>query len=434
MVGNSDPAFLAARQAALEAYVERLARHPKLGTSLDLFVFLDANEAGLEAAKTYIEEAAAEGVDSLLERGMDTLSSLVRGGAGGGSGGAPPLDVRADPAYVAMAGAHSAVGARLGGACAAGGAAASAGGATCAALTDFAKAAIALGELERRCGGVIAGARASVAAARRAAEAHASLLGGLPSAEQAAAAAAAVRAAAAGAAGAAGGGEAALVAAARASAPPAADSAAAAAFNAHSKHLAAGGDSSISGMFETDFNDPYSALAAANVSREALASAGGGSGGGSGGALGAAPPGSAAAASLLATAGGSVRTTADLLLICGNALLECSALARRHGEGAPAAFLHALRLEQTRTSDVSEAVARREDACGRAVEANAHLQRKRNAALALKAGDKDYAARARECQAAVDKAEAALKARKEELGKITEVLKVRVWGRSAGAA
>ena len=60
VVNNSDPEFVRARQTALEVYLERVARHPRMGTSLDLIVFLDANESGLEAAKQYIEDYLTE--------------------------------------------------------------------------------------------------------------------------------------------------------------------------------------------------------------------------------------------------------------------------------------------------------------------------------------------------------------------------------------
>jgi len=81
VVNNSDPEFLRARQAALENYLDKVARHPRMGTSLDLLVFLDANEAGLEAAKTYIEAVGEEEKASLLERASEAVGGLVsRGG------------------------------------------------------------------------------------------------------------------------------------------------------------------------------------------------------------------------------------------------------------------------------------------------------------------------------------------------------------------
>lgn len=49
MVGNSDDAFIAARCAALTTYVDKVAHHHALSASLDLLVFLDASDAGLEA-------------------------------------------------------------------------------------------------------------------------------------------------------------------------------------------------------------------------------------------------------------------------------------------------------------------------------------------------------------------------------------------------
>jgi hypothetical protein len=58
VVGNTDEAFVAQRMRELEAYMGKVAHHPSLSQSLDLLVFLDASDAGLEAAKCYIEAGA----------------------------------------------------------------------------------------------------------------------------------------------------------------------------------------------------------------------------------------------------------------------------------------------------------------------------------------------------------------------------------------
>lgn len=48
VLGNADEAFIAERMAGLGAYIDKVAHHPVLGASLDLLVFLDGSEAGLE--------------------------------------------------------------------------------------------------------------------------------------------------------------------------------------------------------------------------------------------------------------------------------------------------------------------------------------------------------------------------------------------------
>lgn len=46
-----DETFVAGRAAALESYINKVVIHPALTQSLDLLVFLDASDAGLEAAR-----------------------------------------------------------------------------------------------------------------------------------------------------------------------------------------------------------------------------------------------------------------------------------------------------------------------------------------------------------------------------------------------
>jgi hypothetical protein len=379
LVMNTDPEFVAARQAALEVYVEKVARHPRLGTSLDLLVFLDASDPGLEAAKSYIEAAAAESEDSLLDRGVDAAKALL----GGGGGGVHEAELRPDDGYLADAAAHGVAFARLEKVVRSGEAAHAAGGASAAALTELGKAMMALGETERRYGGVVAATRASV-------------LSGV-------AANAAFDAAAGG-----GGG-------ALAALPPApkVDAAAAAAFNAHNAKLAAQADGSIEGMFTADFSDPYSSVAAANAPR-------------------AAPPKGGEAATItsgrlgttLSLSGSAAATVGDVLLASGGVLLEEAALWKSQLKSFGDAFHGPLRAEGDFARGLDEALARRADAVARVVDASAQLARRKNALLGLRPGAGDYHTKVGEAQAAVEKAETAVAARRSELETMTAVLKV----------
>jgi hypothetical protein len=69
LVGNNDENFTKERANALEVYVDKLAHHPALNNSLDLIVFLDSTDEGLEAAKRYIEEKSTEDAESMLVKG-----------------------------------------------------------------------------------------------------------------------------------------------------------------------------------------------------------------------------------------------------------------------------------------------------------------------------------------------------------------------------
>ena len=247
VVNNSDPEFLRARQAALENYLDKVARHPRMGTSLDLLVFLDANEAGLEAAKTYIEAVGEEEKASLLERASEAVGGLVSRGGGGES--AAGVDTRPTPEFSAAVERHAAFLRILSQATRAGDASNASAASSNLYLGEFAKAAAALGELERKSGKVCDSVRAASAAAERNADSNASVfglgdssLGGEGSGS--------------------GGGTA---------PPPPVDQAALAAFSSHSAHAAAEASSggSISGMFAGDFNDPFSSLATVNTFKEA---------------------------------------------------------------------------------------------------------------------------------------------------------------------
>lgn len=107
VVGNSDDAFILARMRGLEGYMDKLAHHPSLSQSLDLLVFLDASDAGLEAAKCYIEAVESEQSESLLIKGVDMVMTMS------GTQVAPPLLIKADEGFVQACAAHGASLARL---------------------------------------------------------------------------------------------------------------------------------------------------------------------------------------------------------------------------------------------------------------------------------------------------------------------------------
>jgi len=381
---NTDPEFVAARQAALEAYVERVARHPRLGQSLDLLVFLDASDSGLEAAKTYIEAAAAEAEDSVLERGMDAAKALL---GGGGASGASEAELRPDGDYLAEAAAHGAAFTCLDRVVRVGDAAHGACGASAGALTELGKALMALGETERRYGGVVAATKASVLTGVNVAAAAEAAAGG-------------------------GGGGGAFAALPPAPRP---DAAALAAFSAHNEKLAAQADGSIEGMFTADFSDPYSAVAAANAPKPAGGGGGGEARGITSGRLG----------TTVTLSGAAAVSAADMLLASGGVLLEEAALWKSQLKAFGDSFHAPLRAENDLARGLDEALARRADAVARVVEAGAQLARRKNALLGLRPGAADYHAKVGEAQAAVEKAETAAGARKGELDAMTNVLKVR---------
>lgn len=96
VVGNTDDAFVAERAAGLEAYLQRVAAHPVLSTSADMLVFLDGSDAGLEAARSFIESVTREEADSLLAKAGDLVSSMTS------RGDETKLSLKTDEAYVAV--------------------------------------------------------------------------------------------------------------------------------------------------------------------------------------------------------------------------------------------------------------------------------------------------------------------------------------------
>jgi hypothetical protein len=187
------------------------------------------------------------------------------------------------------------------------------------------------------------------------------------------------------------------------SAPKIEDAAAAAAFHAHELKLAASGDVTIAGMFSNaDPNDPLSSLVAAN---------------------------SATPYSIVPSRAGalaSAETLHDMLAVTGRTLLEESASIRDQLKELDTTILAPFRSERDKEAGLGEAVARRDGAIDRVREANNSLARKKKTMLSLKPSEKDYASKMTLAQAAVDKADAALTARKAELDKMTTVLKVRL--------
>lgn len=365
VLGNSDDSFVAARQAALEAYLSKVVHHPSLVTSLDLLVFLSASDSGLEAARAFIEVVAAEEAESFLAKAADAVASVAA------RDGVEKLALKLDEAFIAACATHGAALARLAHVV-------RAGNALTVTQHDHADKVAALG-------------RALVALAAHERK-HASA-GTSAAAAVAAAAASSKRAEAALFSGTAGGG---------AAAPTGADAAAAAAFANHS--AAANADnSSIESMFKADFHDPYSALHAVTP-------------------VVAAKP----AASAAVYTGGYAEYLPDLLNVFGNELVAASARSHEQIGQLEDVLLKQLRSERDKEAELGEAIKRREAAIDRVHEAHATLQRKKKALASLKSTAPDYHAKAHEASAAVEKADKALAARREELDRMTDVLKAEM--------
>ncbi len=372
LVGNTDADFVRDRMAGLEVFVDKVAHHAVLNQSLDLLVFLDATDSGVEAAKRYIEEKEAEEAESFVAKGMDlVINYAVTGSA------APPLAIKADEEFVEACATHGAALARL---------------ATAVKMASYldatgreaadAMAALgnALGELaqhESQHAGAGASAADAVAAAKTSAQrTSAALFVG----------------------GASGGGGGAR----------AGDAAAAAAFSSHSAAVEAAkasGGGGVAGMFAGDFSDPYSAV-----------NAGGGGVGGGGGGAG-------------APFAGAGTPTEDLVAVLRAVGSEMSASGKRRVEqlaALDATLYQPLRVARDQEAELGEAIRRRDGAIDKLQDANATLMRKKKASAALKPSDANFAARQHEAAEAVAKAEAALASRRDELDKMTGVLKLEM--------
>ena len=354
---NGDATFLAERASSLVSYLDKVVRHPRLSASLDLLVFLDASEAGLEAARTYIEARAADERDSLLERGVGAVMSFAFDA---------PLDLKPDAIYEAAVTRHVSRLSLLSASASSGEAVAAAMRATTSALQDAGKALLALGEHESRYTNVLTTSHSSVSMVSSHVDRVAASVCG-----------SGVFPVATG------------------------DTAAAAAFHAHERALAASGDMTIAGMFtNADRNDPHSAFAAANAAPTSTSTS-------------------------LTVTNGAVETLHDILALAGRTLIEEGGAWREQLKTVDSTLLVPFRAERDKEAGLGEAVLRRDTAIERVREANNTLSRKKKAMLSLKPADKDYAPKMTSAQAAVEKADASLAARKAELEKLTTVLKVR---------
>ena len=359
VVGNSDSAFITERMAALEAYVEKVAVHPALGTSLvrgggfgrhcavrfrptpfspppppqDFIVLLDASDPGLEAAKQYIEAVAADHAESILDKGFDAMSSLS-GAITGNS--APSLVLKADEEFLAAVSAHANALSRLQALARTGDRVDGGATATIGAMTALGKAMLGLAEHERKNAGVVTTTATAVAtAAASFARSGAAFAAPAPAS---------------------------LAAPAAPSGASSADAAAAAAFSAHTAAAAASRSDTIAGMFAAaDFSDPYSSLAAVAAT-------------------------SAAASGSSSSAGASKRleTSADMLIAAGQCLLDQSTMLRDQHKGYESTMLAALRSERDKEAELAEALRRREGTIERAQEANTTLLRKKKTLLGLR--------------------------------------------------
>jgi hypothetical protein len=405
LVGNNEEAFIKDRMTALEAYVDKVAHHPRLNTSLDLLVFLDATDEGLEAAKRYIEAVESEDSESIVTKGVDFVMSIAAG-----SGNTAPLAIKADEAFVASCAAHGAALARLNSIARTGGSLDVAQKGACDAIIELGRAMIALAQHERSAPSAISAATAAVDAAASAAKrAETVLFTGSASTS--------------------------------AAAPTGGDAAAAAAFNAHAAAAQASKDGSISGMFAADFSDPYSALHAA------------------------APKATGDATAPVASTG-ETADTPELLTAAGNAMVALGNAWAEQLARLEETLYAPLRVERDREAELGEAIKRRDAAIDKVQEANATLQRKKKALAALKPSEKDYTTKMTAASQAVEKvryhslsacvcsvtsmsllacacvrlltsisspspfplpqAEAALTARRDELDKMTEQLKIEM--------
>lgn len=119
LLGNTDEGFVSERAVALEAYLSKVASHPQLSQSVDLLVFLDGTDQGLEASRHFIEGVEADDKESLLVLASDVVTSITQRASGtasnaaaaataGGSGVGGPHDgdakllLKPDEAYAAV--------------------------------------------------------------------------------------------------------------------------------------------------------------------------------------------------------------------------------------------------------------------------------------------------------------------------------------------
>jgi hypothetical protein len=96
LVGSSDAAITAERAVALEAYANKVVTHAVLSHALDVLIFLDATDAGLDASKTFIEAVEKDEAESIVTRASDLVSKL------GSRGDETRLVLKPDEAYVSV--------------------------------------------------------------------------------------------------------------------------------------------------------------------------------------------------------------------------------------------------------------------------------------------------------------------------------------------
>jgi hypothetical protein len=130
-----------------------------------------------------------------------------------------------------------------------------------------------------------------------------------------------------------------------------------------------------------------------------------------------------------ATSAGAGTPTEDLVAVCRAVGAELSASGKRRVEqltALDASLYQPLRVARDQEAELGEAIRRRDGAIDKVQDANATLMRKKKASAALKPSDANYAAKQHEATDAVAKAEAALASRRDELDKMTGVLKLEM--------
>jgi hypothetical protein len=192
------------------------------------------------------------------------------------------------------------------------------------------------------------------------------------------------------------------------------DSAAAAAFASHTAAASVDSSGSISAMFAAaDFNDPYSSLHSAAPGTSAV--------------FGKMPVSGAAAGPVTLA-----DSLPELLTAAGNCLVATAA--RKHEDLAAleAVWLRRVRAERETEAELAAAIARRDVVVDRVQDANAALQRKKKAMAGLKPTAPDFAAKSAEASANVERADRDLAACREQLDRVTEVLKFEMGRTSKG--
>jgi len=365
LVGNTDADFVKDRMHDLELFVDKVAHHPTLNMSLDLLIFLDATDEGIEAAKRYVEDTAAEDTESLLVKGVDLVMNYAVTGSA-----ALPLAIKPDEAFVQSCASHGATLARLAAAVKTAAYLDATGKEAAISLSQLGIALAAFAEHEQRHSGAGASAAAASASAASAAQKTSAALfvGGAGSSAS--------------------------------SSAGSVDAAAAAAFSSHSQAVQNAKDGSIGGMFNTNFADPYTAAQSISTSSSSSTSS-----------------------------GAALTATEDLVQVCRLVGLELESAGKRQVEQLQAlndCLFDPLRTARDQEAELGEAVRRRDGAIDKLQDANATLQRKKKAVMSLKPADPNYLRKSQEATDAVNKAEAALNNRKDELEKMTDVLKLEM--------